>query len=64
MFEDIKHVIPKLIDKGYTIREKSVKFRHGIAKKRLRTRTDWYSLLQVEVNKYVRLRDIKEPCCT
>ena len=64
MFNNIKHVIPKLIDKGDIIREKAVKVRHGIAKKRLRTRTQWYKLLQDEVNKYVRFRDINEPCCT
>tara|TARA_R110000782_G_scaffold264259_2_gene357356 strand:- start:318 stop:914 length:597 start_codon:yes stop_codon:yes gene_type:complete len=64
MFYDIKNSLSKLINKGDIIREKAVKFRHGIAKKRLRTRTDWYNLLKDEVNKYVRLRDINEPCCT
>ena len=64
MFEDIKHALPKLIAKGAKIKEKAVKVRHKEATKKLRTRTQWYNMLQVEVNKHVRLRDANEPCCT
>jgi len=64
MFNNIKHALPKLIAKGAKIKEKSVKVRHKEATKKLRTRTQWYNMMQVEVNKYVRLRDINEPCCT
>jgi hypothetical protein len=45
-------------------KEKAIKTRHVKRKKELRTRTQWYDLLQVEVNKLVRIRDINEPCCT
>jgi hypothetical protein len=64
MFNNIKHALPKLIAKGAKIKEKAVKVRHKEATKKLRTRTQWYNMLQVEVNKYVRLRDANEPCCT
>lgn len=30
----------------------------------LRTRKDWFNILQDEVNRYVKLRDRDEPCCT
>lgn len=30
----------------------------------LRTRNDWFDILQEEVNRYVKLRDHGEPCCT
>jgi hypothetical protein len=50
--------------KGQNIQEKAIKTRHKEATKKLRTRTEWYNLLQIEVNKYVRKRDINEPCCT
>ena len=35
-----------------------------IRKIALRTRSEWYDILQEEVNKYVRLRDAGKPCCT
>jgi hypothetical protein len=50
--------------KGRNIQEKAIKVRHKEATKKLRTRAAWYDLLQTEVNKYVRNRDINEPCCT
>jgi len=64
MIENIKNVIPKLIDKGAKIKERAIRVRHKAAAKKLRTRTEWYNLLQIEVNKYVRNRDVNEPCCT
>ena len=45
-------------------KEKAIKVRHKAKAKELRTRTEWYNLLQTEVNKYVRIRDAGEPCCT
>lgn len=33
-------------------------------KKALKTRGEWYKDLQKEVNRYVRLRDHNQPCCT
>ncbi len=33
-------------------------------KKAIRKRSDWYAILQAEVNKNVRLRDAGLPCCT
>ena len=56
--------IPKAKIKQAKLKESEVKARHKKKLKELRTRTEWYNLLQVEVNKHVRLRDINEPCCT
>ena len=33
-------------------------------KETIKTRTVWYDELQVQVNRYVRLRDSAKPCCT
>jgi hypothetical protein len=54
----------KMIGKARAKKEAVIKVRHKHKAKELRSRTEWYNLLQTEVNKYVRNRDIKEPCCT
>ena len=53
-----------MVSKDRTRKEKIVKTRHKVRTKELRSRTEWYNLLQTEVNRYVRNRDINEPCCT
>ena len=45
-------------------KEKVIKARHKVRTKELRSRTEWYNLLQTEVNRHVRNRDIDKPCCT
>ena len=52
------------IPKAKVKKEKETKVRHKKRLKELRSRNEWYDLLQVEVNKYVRNRDTNEPCCT
>ena len=54
----------KMVSKDRATKEKIVKTRHKVRTKELRSRTEWYNLLQTEVNRYVRNRDINEPCCT
>jgi len=58
-----------VIDSANKLRIKAVEkkitnVRHKRKLNELRTRTQWYNLLQTEVNKYVRNRDINKPCCT
>jgi hypothetical protein len=47
-------IIPKAKIKQAKLKESEVKARHKKKLKELRTRTEWYNLLQIEVNKYVR----------
>ena len=50
----------KLLDKAKKEYNKETKRR----REAIRRRSEWYALLQTEVNKYIRLRDKDEPCCT
>tara|TARA_R110000850_G_scaffold276016_1_gene416685 strand:- start:64 stop:681 length:618 start_codon:yes stop_codon:yes gene_type:complete len=45
-------------------KQKALKSQIREAKKKARTRTEWFKILQKVVNQWVRYRDRNEPCCT
>ena len=45
-------------------KEKEIKARHKVRTKEIRTRVKWYSMLQIEVNRSILIRDRGKPCCT
>lgn len=44
--------------------KKVLRAKHRADLDRVKRRSDWYKMLQILVNQYVRYRDRDEPCCT
>ena len=57
-------VSQKALKRTEAKKEKSERALHREKKKAVKRRSEWLADLQIEVNKYVRLRDKDEPCCT
>ena len=51
-----------LADRARTTREKKERKEHRQAKERIKSRGDWLKEAQAVFNKYIRLRDEKDPC--
>lgn len=54
----------KLIDKGRKIQKAEQKKKDKAKLKELRSRSEWFDILQKLVNQYVKIRDAGKPCCT
>tara|TARA_R110002126_G_C10262775_1_gene483221 strand:+ start:211 stop:714 length:504 start_codon:yes stop_codon:yes gene_type:complete len=48
----------------YNKEQKALKAQTTASKKEIRTRTDWFKILQKVVNQWVKYRDQNKPCCT
>ena len=54
----------KILNKVRATKEKAIKVRHKVRTKELRTRIQWYAMLQIERNRNILIRDRGKPCCT
>lgn len=52
----------QLQDKARVEKERKAKQEHRQRKELLKSRSEWLKMAQVEFNKFIRLRDEKEPC--
>lgn len=59
-----KMCIPCAIKKGRENKQKEFNKETRRLKKSVKKRSEWYADLQTEVNKYVRLTQNDQPCCT
>ena len=57
-------VSQKALKRTEAKKEKKERALHREKKKAVKRRSEWLADLQIEVNKYIRLRDKDEPCCT